>query len=77
MADPANRFHDNVPGKWYVDDQCIDCDLCNEIAPDNFKGNDEEGHSLVFKQPDSDEELELCQEAKESCPVEAIGEDGE
>ncbi|PYK64290.1 MAG: ferredoxin, partial [Verrucomicrobia bacterium] len=28
MADVANKYAENVPGKFYVDDQCIDCDLC-------------------------------------------------
>jgi ferredoxin len=36
MADIANRYSENVPGKFYVDDQCIDCDLCRETAPANF-----------------------------------------
>jgi 4Fe-4S single cluster domain of Ferredoxin I len=26
----------NVSGKFYCDDQCIDCDLCRETAPANF-----------------------------------------
>ncbi|MGA1779982.1 MAG: ferredoxin, partial [Planctomycetota bacterium] len=34
------------------------------------------GYSFVFKQPESDEEAELCQQALEECPVEAIGNDG-
>ena len=37
MADAANKYAENVPGKFYVDDQCIDCDLCRETAPANFK----------------------------------------
>ena len=36
MADVANKFPQNVPGRFYVDDQCIDCDLCRETAPANF-----------------------------------------
>ena len=36
MADPESRLSDNVPGKYYVDDQCIDCDACRETAPDFF-----------------------------------------
>jgi len=32
MADVANKYAENVPGKFYVDDQCIDCDLCRETA---------------------------------------------
>ncbi len=76
MPDPKNRWHDNVPGKWYVDAQCIDCDLCNELAAAHFKGNDAENHSYVCRQPGTPEELAACQEAKESCPVDAIGDDG-
>ena len=41
MADAANKYPENVAGKYYVDNQCIDCDLCRETAPDNFKRNDE------------------------------------
>ncbi len=77
MADKANKYPEGVPGKFYVDDQCIDCDLCRETAPANYKRNDDGGHSYVYKQPENDAELKLCQEALEGCPVEAIGSDGE
>jgi len=76
MADAANKYAENVAGKFYVDDQCIDCDLCRETAPANFKRNDDGGHSYVYKQPESPEEEALCKEAMEGCPVEAIGNDG-
>jgi ferredoxin len=75
MADVANKYSDNVAGSFYVDDQCIDCDLCRETAPANFTRNDDGGHSYVYKQPESPEEAALCQEAMEGCPVEAIGND--
>ncbi len=77
MADKANRLPDNAPGKWYVDNTCIDCDACRQVAPNNFSRNEEAGYSFVSKQPETDEELQQCQEAKEACPVEAIGDDGE
>lgn len=77
MASKDEKNADNVIGKWYVDAQCIDCDLCRTTAPNNFKQNPDEGYSFVFKQPDNEEELKLCQEALEECPVEAIGSDGE
>ena len=76
MADAANKYAENVDGKFYVDDQCIDCDLCRETAPANFKRNDDGGYSYVYKQPESPEEEALCKEAMEGCPVEAIGSDG-
>ena len=76
MADAANKYPENVDGKFYVDDQCIDCDLCRETAPANYKRNDDGGHSFVYKQPENPEEEALCKEAMEGCPVEAIGADG-
>ena len=76
MADIEDRLVDNVTGMFYVDDQCIDCDLCRETAPANFKRNDDEAYSYVYKQPETQEEEELCREALDGCPVEAIGEDG-
>lgn len=63
----------NVAGAWYVDQECIDCDLCRTTAPDNFRANEDEGHSYVYQQPRTEEELSLCQQALEECPVEAIG----
>jgi len=77
MADPANKHENNVPGKFYVDSSCIDCDLCRQTAPNNFDRNQDAGYSFVSKQPDNPEEEGQCQEAAENCPVEAIGADGE
>ena len=77
MADIANKYSDNVTGKYYVDNQCIDCDLCRETAPNNFTRNDDGGYSYVFKQPTTPEEEAQCKEAMEGCPVEAIGNNGE
>lgn len=76
MADPSDKVESNVPGPWYVDSQCIDCDLCRQTAPANFERNEDEGYSYVFKQPETEDEREQCQEALEECPVEAIGDDG-
>ena len=76
MAELANKDPENVTGAYFVDDQCIDCDLCRETAPANFTRNDDGGHSYVFKQPENDAEVALCKEAMEGCPVEAIGSDG-
>jgi ferredoxin len=75
MADVANKVLQNVPGRFYVDDQCIDCDLCRDTAPANFARDSDGGHSFVYKQPGNTEEEALCREAMEGCPVEAIGDD--
>jgi ferredoxin len=76
MADLENKYEDNASGKFYVDDQCIDCDLCRETAPDNFTRQEDGGYSFVKKQPENEDEEALCKEAMEGCPVEAIGDDG-
>ena len=76
MADVANKYAENTLGRFYVDDQCIDCDQCREIAPNIFKRDDATGHSYVFRQPETSDEEALCQQAMEDCPVEAIGNDG-
>jgi ferredoxin len=77
MADKAARFPDNAPGKYYVDDTCILCSACESIAPDFFKVADDEEHDIVYKQPVTAEEIALCEEALEACPVESIGNDGD
>ena len=76
MADPNDRVPENVPGTYYVDTNCIDCDVCRDTAPENFMRSDENSYSFVYKQPESDEERALCDEAMCCCPVEAIGNDG-
>ncbi len=77
MAEIDEINEKNVPGKYYVDTNCIDCDLCRASAPDFFVRDDEEGLSYVVKQPVTDEEVELCEEVLEGCPVACIGNDGE
>lgn len=76
MANPENRFEENTPGKFYVDEQCIDCDLCRERLPDVFARSEEGGHSYVTRQPLTPEEIEESLVALDDCPVEAIGSDG-
>lgn len=77
MADKDNKYPENIKGKYYVDRECIACDACVMTAPDNFGMDEDDGHAFVIKQPGSQEDEELCQEAMEGCPVEAIGSDGE
>lgn len=60
-----------------MDTQCIDCDVCRVTAPNNFQRHEEKAFSFVFRQPANQEEETQCQEAMDSCPVEAIGDNGE
>lgn len=76
MPDKTRKARENVPGRYYVDDTCIDCDLCRETAPLNFLREDTEGHSYVCRQPRDPSEEAGCLAALEECPVEAIGNNG-
>ncbi len=77
MPDPSEKHILNIQGSFYVDDTCIDCDLCRSAAPTIFTRDDAgNGYSYVHRQPSSPEEIALALEAAESCPTESIGEDG-
>ena len=77
MADKNDKYHDNVPGKYYVDRECIFCNVCVYAAPKNFKISEDGTHDVVYKQPENEDEEDECQEAMDQCPVYAIGNDGE
>jgi ferredoxin len=77
MPNPKAKVKESVTGRYYVDDTCIDCDACREMAPGNFVRAEEQGYSYVSKQPETPEEEDQCRDALEGCPVEAIGNDGE
>ena len=71
MASLAQRLPDNVPGDFYVDDTCIDCDACRVFAPTVF--SDKGDQSTVYHQPETDDELLAAQKALISCPTASIG----
>jgi hypothetical protein len=41
MANRNDKNPGNVPGPFYVDTTCIDCDLCRETAPSTFRRDDQ------------------------------------
>ncbi len=71
MAQAALRLRENVPGDFYVDSTCIDCDACRIIAPTVF--SDSGDQSAVYHQPVSAEEQLAAQKALISCPTASIG----
>lgn len=77
MADKENKYPENVKGRYFVDRECIACDACVMTAPKNFGMDEDDGHAFVILQPASPEDEDLCREAMEGCPVEAIGNDGD
>ena len=47
MCEDAPAWPENAPGAFYVDETCIDCDLCRTTAPDCFTRS-ENGYSFVI-----------------------------
>jgi ferredoxin len=74
LADPTRRHPDNTPGPWFVDTRCISCDTCTDVSPEIF-GRDAARKAFVrAHRPDDDA---LFRSALESCPVEAVGDEGD
>ena len=73
MANKNDIFPENIPGLFYVDQDCISCDTCTQIAGDFFKLTDDNDHAYVYQQPKSDYALLVCKRAMEECPVNSIG----
>jgi glyoxylase-like metal-dependent hydrolase (beta-lactamase superfamily II)/ferredoxin len=71
MAHPARRLPANVPGDFYVDDTCIDCDTCRWLAPDTF--GRAAGQSVVIAQPAGPEARRQALLAAVACPTASIG----
>jgi ferredoxin len=69
------KVAENVPGAFFVMDNCIDCDLCRRTVPQIFKRHNvgNMGYSFVWAQPQNEREERLAREAMQACPVEAIG----
>lgn len=76
MANANDKQPSNVKGKYYVDTNCIDCDLCRQNAPNNFDRDNKGGYSYVYRQPRNSAELKQCADALRGCPVDAIGSNG-
>lgn len=76
MADRSLRLAQNVSGRFFVDSTCTDCGLCPATAPATFRRDDEIGYSIVYRQPETAEEIQLARDAQEGCPTESIGDDG-
>jgi ferredoxin len=76
MPNIIDRSPENVPGPFYVDNSCIDCDQCRCSAPEFFSRWDDGGYSIVHRQPQNEEERERAMEALRRCPSESIGCDG-
>jgi glyoxylase-like metal-dependent hydrolase (beta-lactamase superfamily II)/ferredoxin len=71
MADPNKRFPENVPGEFFVDSTCIDCDTCRQLAPETFADAGE--HLFVYTQPQTPAQHRAALRALVACPTGSIG----
>lgn len=71
MANRNQRLPENVEGDFFVDDTCIDCDACRQIAPASFR--DHGGQSSVYHQPADHDEERRALMALVACPTGSIG----
>jgi ferredoxin len=71
VADSKHKSVGNVPGPWFVDEECIACGRCVGEADDFFQLGVDFSH--VIKQPQTAEEEIMMENAREACPVQAIG----
>ena len=82
MANPNVKNNENIAGAWYCTgpedtegEGCIACNACFGRAP-QFFAEDEDGNAYVWRQPETEEDVALCQEQLDNCPVNSIGGDG-
>ena len=71
MADRARRLPQNVSGEFFVDDTCIDCDACRQLAPEVFDDSGE--FSFVYAQPKTEQAIRHATRALLACPTGSIG----
>ncbi len=71
MADIRKRVPEDVPGDFFVDLTCIDCDTCRQIAPAVF--GEAPDHAFVHTQPVTPEDRRVALRALLCCPTGSIG----
>ncbi len=71
MALVELRLAGNVAGNFYVDNTCIDCDLCRQIAPEVFTQAGDQ--SAVYRQPQMPADEMAALKALVTCPTASIG----
>ncbi len=66
MANIQQRLPENLPGDFFVDASCIDCDTCSQLAPSVFRDHGEQ--CSVYHQPETVAETRLALMALVACP---------
>lgn len=73
MARPSLRLAENQPGPFFVDETCIDCDTCRQLAPETFARSPTRQMSFVARQPGAADERRRARLAVIACPTASIG----
>src|SRR5260370_40414430 len=71
MADRRRAVAENVPGDFFVDETCIDCDACRQLSPEVFA--DAGDYSFVHTQPTTAAAERNALRALLACPTGSIG----
>src|ERR1044072_8201512 len=71
MALRSKQVPENVPGEFFVDSTCIDCDTCRQLAPATFA--EAADYSYVHHQPATAVEKREALQALVACPTGSIG----
>lgn len=77
MSMPAMKLQENVPGKYYVTNECNGCGVCFSQALQNFMYSNDSTYYFVYQQPANAREEEDVLRAMETCPMNCIKDDGE
>ena len=76
MANPALRLAGNASGPLFVDESCIDCETCRQLAPEVFTRSAKVGRSVVARQPAGAFAWDAAALALVACPTSSIGVSG-
>ena len=72
-ADRSKRRPENAPGCFFIDDECISCGACWRLAPTFIFSHSVHTFAFFSRQPVTDRETRVAEEALLICPVGAIG----
>ncbi len=85
----GEKHPQSVAGKYWIDcEGCLAHGICADLAPNNFRYNEEGGFRyneeggvswsyFIYKQPETEEEERQCHEALIACPMAVIHDDGD
>src|SRR4029450_886102 len=71
MGNFNKRVSKKVPGEFFFDSTCIDCDTCRQLAPATF--GEASASAFVHTQPQTTEATRQALRALLACPTGSIG----